>query len=119
MGDIHERIDEIRATHPLLSTDTGELLIKGFEGLDAAQCFGIIANGDRYHDYGICDGSYLFCCKALLPQSGDLVVSYLEGSPAVYLFRPGAANGMDGRKRIIGNAVQVYAVIVGAFNFYR
>ena len=119
MGNIRERIDELRELHPLVSTDKGTLIIEGFGGVDETQCFGIVAEGDRYHDYGICSGSYLYCCKTLVPQAGDLVISYLGGGPAVYLFRPGAENGMDGRKRIIGNAEQIYAVVVGAFNFYR
>lgn len=60
MGNIRERIDEIRELHPLVSTDKGTLIIEGFEGVDETQCFGIVAEGDRYHDYGICSGSYLY-----------------------------------------------------------
>ena len=41
MGNIRERIDEIRELHPLVSTDKGTLIIEGFGGVDETQCFGI------------------------------------------------------------------------------
>ena len=61
-------------------------------------------------------GSYLYCRKTLVLKLEILYLLNWEVALCIPL-RPGAENGMDGRKRIIGNAEQIYAVVVGAFNF--
>lgn len=119
MSAIHEKVQDFSEHHSIHLSQTGNIQITGYSNLEQGPCFCIVAQGTRYHDYGIADGSLLFCSKAEPPKDGDLVIVYEGQSPAVYLYRPTITYMEDAGKHITTAPTQIYAVVLGSFNFYR
>lgn len=105
--------------HPIRTNPDGSMLIEGYPEGVFRESFGLIAKGPHFHEYGIADNSLLLCSPALEPKDGDVVVLFGEEQPVLYIFRPGAPEGMDGDKRVIGDPGRVDAVVLSSLNFYR
>lgn len=109
----------INAKHPVLTDGIGSIHIEGFHGLQAEKCFCVMAEGSRYHEYGIASGSILLCKRAEPINNGDLVVVNEAGILTVSLYLKDRKKNVDGEKRILHNKSMVYAKVLGSFNFYQ
>ena len=109
----------INAKHPGLTDGIGSIHIEGFHGLQVDKCFCVMAEGTRYHEYGIASGSVLLCKRAEPINNGDLVVVNEDGVLTVYLYLKDRKKKTDGEKRILHNKSMVYAKVLGSFNFYQ
>lgn len=107
------------AAHQFTITENNSISIEGFEGIDARNCFCIIAQGHRYHEHGITNGSVLLCCKNVEARDGDLVVVRERNRLAVYQYRTDPKVKVDGEKRILHDASEIHAKVLGSFNFYH
>lgn len=109
-----------RVDHPILMGESDQtVMIKGFAGRLAGDVMLFNSFGRHYLDYGITDGSLLFCANGIEPHDGDLVIMMNQGKPAVYIFRLGSTETAEGSMRVLGNADEADYVIVSAFNFYH
>ena len=111
--------ETINAKHPVLTDGISSIHIEGFHGLQADKCFCVMAEGTRYHEYGIASGSVLLCKRAEPINNGDLVVVNEDGILTVYLYLKDRKRNVDGEKRILQNKSMVYAKVLGSFNFYQ
>ena len=109
----------INAKHPVRTDEVDSIRIDGFKGLQAEKCFCVVAEGTRYHEYGIASGSVLLCKRAEPINNGDLVVVNEDGVLTVYLYLKDQKKKTDGEKRILHNKSMVYAKVLGSFNFYQ
>ena len=105
--------------HIISARYDGHLLIAGFENIDADSCFCIKAYGHRYHEYGIADESLLYCCKTNAVSDGDLVLAFEGDVLTLFQYRKDRKITKDGDKRIIHNRRQIYAKVLGSFNFFH
>lgn len=105
--------------HPFLCNEYNSIQIDGFVGLNTDKCFCIVANGQRYLDYGITTGSVLFCQRSSPIKDKDLVVVEEDGGFAVYLYLKNRQISEVGTKRILHNKSKAYAKVLGSFNFYQ
>ena len=105
--------------HPISSGDQDALVIHGFEGTLDNGCLSIVAYGDHFLEYGIADNSLLVCSMTVEPQEGDIVIHFDGARPVAYLFQPDSDAECDEENRLLHDAGQVDAVVLGSFNFYR
>lgn len=119
MNSIAETIRKFGANHPIYAKEES-IFIGGYSNIEPEACFCSFAQGSHYEEFGIADNSMLFCCKSEPPKEGDLVISYTNDIPTVYIFQPGAnTHEAEDGKRIIGDPEKIFATIIGSFSFYR
>ena len=106
------------AVHQFAITENNAISIEGFEGIDARNCFCIVAQGHRYYEHGIATGSILLCCKNVEAKDGDLVMVKEKNRLAVYQYRTDPNVKVDGEKRILHDPSIIHAKVLGSFNFY-
>ena len=47
------KVEEFRDKHTVSGNNKGDILITGFANVENKKCFCIMADGHRYHEYGI------------------------------------------------------------------
>ena len=77
-----------------------------------------MADGHRYHEYGISTGSVLFCQRGAAINDGDSIIVKEDGAFALYLYLKDRKVKADGEKRILHNKSKAYAKVIGSFNFF-
>jgi len=105
--------------HTVTADHRGTFCIDGFQGIDQAACFCIIAQGKRYHEYGIADNSLLYCCKTVEVFDEDLVIAFDGETPTIYQYREDISITADKEKRILHDRNRIHAKVLGSFNFYH
>ena len=112
-------LGEYTYDHKMKYESDGSLLIQDICPQGPDKCFVMVATGHHYHDYGITDGSRLFCVKTKSAKPGDLVlIMESVGKTAVYLYMPTRALPEGSGIRVLTDRTKIYAKIIGAFNFY-
>lgn len=105
--------------HTVSADQRGTFLIDGFQGINTEDCFCIVAQGTRYHEYGIANNSLLYCCKTAKAIDGDLVIVFDGDVPTIYQYREDVAITQDGEKRILHDRNRIHAKVLGSFNFFH
>ena len=112
-------VKDFRDRHTVSGNGKGDILITGFTSAENEKCFCIMADGHRYHEYGISTGSFLLCQRGAAINDGDLIIVKEDGAFAIYLYLKGRKIKEDGDKRILHNKSKAYAKIIGSFNFFE
>lgn len=116
---INAAVETTQARHPILSNGYGSIQIDGFSGLTPKKCFCIMADGHRYHEYGISTGSLLLCQRGAAINDGELIIVKEDGAFAIYLYLKDRKIKEDGDKRILHSKSKAYAKVIGSFNFFE
>ena len=61
------KVEEFRDKHTVSGNNKGDILITGFANVENKKCFCIMADGHRYHEYGISTGSLLLSASVAPP----------------------------------------------------
>ena len=75
------KVEEFRDKHTVSVNSKGDILITGFTNAKNEKCFCIMADGHRYHEYGISTGSLLLCQRGAAINDGDLIIVKEDGTP--------------------------------------
>lgn len=113
------KVEEFRDKHTVSVNSKGDILITGFTNAKNVKCFCIMANGHRYHEYGISTGSLLLCQRGAAINDGDLIIVKEDGAFTIYLYLKDRKINEDGDKRILHNKSKAYAKVIGSFNFFE
>lgn len=93
------KVEEFRDKHTVSGNNKGDILITGFANVENKKCFCIMADGHRYHEYGISTGSLLLCQRGAAINDGDLIIVKEDGSFAIYLYLKDRKIKEDGDKQ--------------------
>lgn len=113
------KVEEFRDKHTVSVNSKGDILITGFTNAKNEKCFCIMADGHRYHEYGISTGSLLLCQRGTAINDGDLIIVKEDGAFTIYLYLKDRKINEDGDKRILHNKSKAYAKVIGSFNFFE
>ena len=113
------KVEEFRDKHTVSVNSKGDILITGFTNAKNEKCFCIMADGHRYHEYGISAGSLLLCQRGAAINDGDLIIVKEDGAFTIYLYLKDRKIKEDGDKRILHNKSKAYAKVIGSFNFFE
>ena len=80
------KVEEFRDKHTVSVNSKGDILITGFTNAKNEKCFCIMADGHRYHEYGISTGSLLLCQRGAAINDGDLIIVKEDGAFTIYLY---------------------------------
>ena len=113
------KVEEFRDKHTVSVNSKGDILITGFTNAKNEKCFCIMADGHRYHGYGISTGSLLLCQRGAAINDRDLIIVKEDGAFTIYLYLKDRKIKEDGDKRILHNKSKAYAKVIGSFNFFE
>ena len=113
------KVEEFRDKHTVSANSKGDILITGFSNMENEKCFCIMADGHRYHEYGISTGSLLLCQRGAAINDGDLIIVKEDGAFTIYLYLKDRKIKEDGDKRILHSKSKAYAKVIGSFNFFE
>ena len=113
------KVEEFRDKHTVSGNNKGDILITGFANVENKKCFCIMADGHRYHEYGISTGSLLLCKRGAAINDGELIIVKEDGAFAIYLYLKDRKIKEDGDKRILHSKSKAYAKVIGSFNFFE
>ena len=101
-----------------LEIQNGDALLMHDVGPISEECFAVIANGHRFHSFGIANNSLLLCDPAADIQPDDLVVVMKDGITEVKLYRPTQPIPEGSDMPVLKSKKAIHAKIIGSFNFY-